>query len=80
MEVSATEFKNRLGKYLDAARSEPVIVDKTGRKTAVLISYKEYERLVELEDSYWVKRALEAENEGYAGLKKSMAFLRNKHA
>lgn len=80
MEVSATEFKNRLGKYLYTARSEPVIVDKTGRKTAVLISYEEYERLVALEDSYWVKRALETENEGYAGPAKSMAFLRNKHA
>ena len=80
MEVSATEFKNRLGKYLDASRTEPVIIDKIGRKTAVLISYEEYERLVELEDSYWIKRALEAETEGYTGAEASMVFLRNKHA
>ncbi|MEW6594873.1 MAG: type II toxin-antitoxin system Phd/YefM family antitoxin [Thermodesulfobacteriota bacterium] len=80
MEITATELKNKLGKYLDVSRVEPVIVDKTGRKTAVLLSYEEYKRLTELEDAYWAQKALQAEQEGYVGTEKSMAFLKKKHA
>ncbi|MBU1404954.1 MAG: type II toxin-antitoxin system Phd/YefM family antitoxin [Proteobacteria bacterium] len=80
MEVTATELKNRLGKYLDISRGEPVIVDKTGRKTAVLLSYEEYKRLTEMEDAYWAQKAIGAEQEGYVGTEKSLAFLKGNHA
>lgn len=63
MNVQATELKNRLGKYLDAAIKEPVIVEKNGRNTAVIISFEEYNHLIELEDFYWGIKALEAEKE-----------------
>jgi len=79
MEITATELKNKLGKYLDISRVEPVIVDKTGRKTAVLLSYEEYSRLVELEDAYWAQKAIEAEHAGYLGTEKSLAVLTEKH-
>ena len=32
MEATATEVKNKFGKFSDIARNEPVIVEKTGRK------------------------------------------------
>ena len=38
MQVTATELKNRLGRYLDAAETDPVFVKKSGRKKSVLIS------------------------------------------
>jgi prevent-host-death family protein len=63
MNVQATELKNRLGKYLDAAIKEPVIVEKNGRNAAVIISFEEYNHLLELEDFYWGIKALEAEKE-----------------
>jgi prevent-host-death family protein len=80
MEITATELKNRFGKYLDISRVEPVIVEKTGRKTAVLLSYEEYKRLTEMEDAYWAQKALAAEQEGYVGTEKSLASLKEQHA
>jgi len=80
MEITATELKNRCGKYLDISRGEPVIVGKTGRKTAVLISYEEYNRLTEMEDAYWAQKAITAEQEGYVGTEKSLSLLKEKHA
>jgi prevent-host-death family protein len=43
--ATATEFKQHVGKYLDAARTTQVIIERQGRPTAVLISVEEYERL-----------------------------------
>ncbi|MCP4696907.1 MAG: type II toxin-antitoxin system Phd/YefM family antitoxin [Gammaproteobacteria bacterium] len=64
MNVTATELKHRLGHYLDAAISEPVVIEKNGRQTAVILSYVDYERLTALEDAYWGNLALEAKKEG----------------
>lgn len=65
--VKATEMKNRLGHYLQLALEEPVVVEKTNRQVAVLVSMKEYERLTRLEDAYWGEKARAAEAEGYLG-------------
>ena len=80
MEAKATEVKNKFGKFSDIARHEPVIVEKTGRKTIVLIAFEEYERLTQIEDAYWSEKALRAEAAGYADPEKSMAFIKSKHA
>lgn len=45
--VSATEFKNNLGTYSDAAMSSPVIVTSHNRDRLVLLSAEEYKRLTE---------------------------------
>jgi hypothetical protein len=37
MDVTATEFRNRLGLYLDAAEKKPVIIKKSGRIKSILI-------------------------------------------
>jgi antitoxin Phd len=65
MDITATELKTRLGQYLDAAETEPVIIEKSGRKKSVLISHAMYERLVALEDAKWGERAKKAEARGY---------------
>jgi len=80
MEVSATEVKNKFGKFSDIARNEPVIVEKTGRKNIVLIAFEEYERLIRIEDAYWAEKAAGAEAAGYEGSTESMAFMSGKHA
>jgi len=80
MEATATEVKNKFGKFSDIARNEPVIVQKTGRKTIVLIAFEEYERLTQIEDAYWAEKSARAEADGYVGPEESKAFMSGKHA
>lgn len=76
MQITATELKNRLGKYLDAAETTPVIVEKSGRIKSVLISSAMYEKLLAYEDAYWAFKAKQAEEEGYLGEKASEEILK----
>ena len=78
MKITATEIKNHFGEYLEEAISEPVVIEKTGRPVAVMLSIKEYDRLISLEDDYWVQKALQAEKNGYIGQKESSKFLKSK--
>lgn len=43
--VTATEFKNNIGTFSDAAMSEPVIITSHNRDRLVLLSAEEYSRL-----------------------------------
>jgi prevent-host-death family protein len=75
--VNATDVKNRLGEYLDAAMTEPVVVNRNGRGVAVFMSLAEYERLNAIEDAWWTMRARVAEQGGYLGPEKSMEALKS---
>ena len=66
MNATATEVKNRFGEFMEKAQREPVVVEKTGRSYAVLISFEEFERLRALEDAHWAALAKQAEAGGYA--------------
>lgn len=48
--VSATEFKNNIGAFSDAAMTEPVIITSHQRDRLVLMSAEEYRRLTALKD------------------------------
>ena len=65
MNVAATELKNRLGKYLKVAQVEPVIIEKLGRASTVILSKRRYDELVELEDKFWDMQAQATEREGF---------------
>ncbi len=54
---------------------EPVVVEKTNHQVAVLMSMKEYERLIRLEDAYWGERAKAAEAEGYLSEAEAKDFM-----
>ena len=43
--VSSTEFGKEVGRYQDAALSQPVVVTRNGRDRTVMISADEYARL-----------------------------------
>ena len=45
LRVSSTEFGKEVGRYQDAALSQPVIVTRNGRDRTVTISIEEYRRL-----------------------------------
>ena len=63
--VTATEFKNNIGAFSDAAMNEPVIITSHQRDRLVLLSADEYRRLTTLpeavtdEDKARVARGLE---------------------
>ncbi|MCY4283879.1 MAG: type II toxin-antitoxin system prevent-host-death family antitoxin [Thiotrichales bacterium] len=65
MHITATELKNRLGRYLEAAQVEPVIVEKSGRTSSVVLSKRRYDQLCRLEDMLWDMKARNAEQEGF---------------
>jgi prevent-host-death family protein len=75
--VAATELKNHLGACLEAAIASPVIVEKSGRASVVLISISEYERLLAAEDAYWGERAKVAEASGFIGKKAANKLIKN---
>ena len=76
--TTATEVKNHFGEYLEGALSEPVVIEKSGRSIVVMISIKEYDRLMALDDAHWAEKARKAEKAGYIGHKESSEFLRSK--
>jgi prevent-host-death family protein len=81
--VPATEVKNHLGRYLEAALSEPVLIEKSGRATAVLLSVAEYERLTALEDALLAERVSQADARGTLGVdatQELLARLTRRHA
>jgi antitoxin Phd len=76
MKINATQFKNHFGEYMQRVYQEPVIVEKSGKPSAVLISYDTFERLSNLEDFYWGMKANEAAKEGFLGPEESEKRLR----
>jgi len=75
MQITAAEFKNRLGRYMDEAETDPVIVKKSGRAKSVLISSAMYETFLAYEDAYWASKAKRAEEDGYLVSKASEDLL-----
>ena len=65
MKVPAIKLQNQVGHYLEAALTEPVIIEQTGKPMTVMISYADYERFLAIEDAFWAKKALEAEAKGH---------------
>jgi len=72
MHITATDLNKRPGMYLDKAMRDPVVIEKSGRPTVVMVSYERFE---ELEDTYWGAAAIEADKEKSLGVKQTMEFL-----
>jgi prevent-host-death family protein len=77
-ETGATEAKNKFGQMLEAAMLEPVAIGKKGRRVAVMMSMKEYQRLIDIEDRYWGEKALKAVQEGFVSEKDTKQWLESK--
>ncbi len=45
---SANEAKSRFGQLLDAARRDPVVIEKHGRAVAVVLSKEDYDELLNM--------------------------------
>ena len=62
--ISATNARSGFERLLDAARHEPVTIERNDRPVAALLSVEEYERLEALEDAAWAARSTAAEDAG----------------
>lgn len=65
--ATATEVKTRFGEYMDIARREPIMIEKSGRPAVVMLSAEEYRLFQALEDRYWGERAKKAEKGKFVG-------------
>ena len=74
--VDSTEAKTKFGQYLDEANIQPVIIRKSKREVAALISIREFERLQSLEDELWKLKADMAAQDGFVGEEPSMNLLK----
>lgn len=79
MMVTATELKNRLGRYLEAAQGEPVVIEKSGRISSVMLSKRRFDELTVLEDRYWDLKAQLAEKEGFITDEETAKLLKISH-
>jgi antitoxin Phd len=75
--IAATEAKNRLGKILDDAQREPVIIQRQDRDVAVLISMAEFERIRSSNVAAFIeaRKALAAEAKANGLTSKKLAAL-----
>ncbi|MFA6312555.1 MAG: type II toxin-antitoxin system prevent-host-death family antitoxin [Sterolibacterium sp.] len=73
--IGATDAKQHFGEYLNAALYQPVMVQKSGKSVAVILSAAEYERLVAIEDAQIVHEVRQAEERGYLGAEGSAKLI-----
>lgn len=78
--VNATYAKQNFGACVADAASKPVLIEKFGRPAVVMISYEEFQRLSEIEESMWLQRAHEAAAGGYLGAGESDDFMKKRLA
>jgi prevent-host-death family protein len=69
--TTATQAKIQFGHLLDSAARGPIIITKSNRNIAVIISFEEYSKMSAIEDQYWANKAKKAKQEGLIGTKAS---------
>lgn len=73
--TTATQAKVHFGQLLDNTTKEPVVIEKSGRQVAVIMSYDEYTYLTDIEDKYWLLQAQQVDKQGYIGTDNSESLL-----
>lgn len=73
--LTATELRHKFGEVVEGLKAEPVLVEKSGRPVAVILSYEDYERLQEIEDSWWGEQARKAAAEGFLSAEETASWI-----
>jgi prevent-host-death family protein len=63
-EILSSKVQNKFGEMLAASKTEPITIMRYKQPVAVLVSYDYFMRLVQQDESYWIKQAEDAEKEG----------------
>lgn len=77
---TATYVKQNFAASVTSAQLDPIVIHKSGKPNAVLLSFNEYQRLLVLEDHLCALCAQEAAKGGYLDQEESNAFLQNRLA
>ena len=62
---TATDAKNRFGQIMDAALREPVVIQRSGRNSVVMIAYEDFEQLIAMADKNWGEKAKKSAKKGF---------------
>jgi prevent-host-death family protein len=73
--ISVSEAQNNFDNLLELAQKNPVKIERNGRPVAVVISYRQFERMEAMVDTYLAHQAEEASKEGFLDQKQSEDFL-----
>jgi len=57
--IAARDAKNHFGTLIDEARTQPILVERNGRRAAVVLAPEKYDELVAAQDALWEARANE---------------------
>lgn len=76
--LTATELRHKFGEVIEGLKVEPVLVEKSGRPVAVLLSYEEFQRLQDLEDAWLGEQARKAAAQGFLSAEETEAWLKEK--
>jgi prevent-host-death family protein len=76
--VSASDAKQKFGQIIDAARTAPVVINKSGKPSVVMISFERFEELQAMEDAYWIAQAEASLASGFFGAEKTAEALKEK--
>jgi prevent-host-death family protein len=72
--IPASEMKQRFGACIEAAQAEPILVERSGRPSVVVVSVAEYRRLQRIEEAHWGALAQQASEEGLLSDEESAAW------
>ncbi|MDA8206375.1 MAG: type II toxin-antitoxin system prevent-host-death family antitoxin [Thermaerobacter sp.] len=72
--LTATEIRHKFGE-VEGIKSEPVLVEKSGRPVAVILSYEDFQRFEELEDAWWGEQARKAASEGLLSVEETASWI-----
>ena len=78
--IKATAAKQNFGGCLMSVAGGPVIIEKSGKPAAVMISFDEYERFVELENMILMQQARQAMDEGFLNEEDSATWVASMNA
>jgi len=80
MHVTASELNKHSGRVMNKALQQPVIIDKSGQPTVVMMSYDLFQFIKDdIEDRLWGYAAQEADKTSdFIGIEATNAFLTSK--
>lgn len=74
--IPASEMKQRFGACIEAAQAEPILVERSGRPSVVVVSVAEYQRLQRIEENSWGALAQQAREDGLLSDEETAAWLK----
>lgn len=74
--IPASEMKQRFGACIEAAQAEPILVERSGRPSVVVVSVAEYQRLQRIEENSWGVLAQQAKEDGLLSDEETAAWLK----